>query len=175
MSEQREIELTFLLKYIPDFVYKVKPTRIVDIYIPEDSDFPPLRLRQKGHKYEMTRKLPARVGDYSNHIEQTIPLEKDEFQLLGSVSSRELEKDRYTVKWQEYVLEFDIFYGALKGLALVECEFKNKKEMKSFVQPEFCLADITQELFIAGGQLAGKSYLNIQEKLAKFRYEKIST
>lgn len=40
--------------------------------------------------------------------------------------------------------------------------------------PEFCLADVTQDAFIAGGMLAGKSFKDIEKDLGKFNYQKIT-
>jgi hypothetical protein len=39
--------------------------------------------------------------------------------------------------------------------------------------PDFCLSDITQEEFIAGGMVCGKCYEDLIEDLTKFNYEKI--
>jgi len=39
--------------------------------------------------------------------------------------------------------------------------------------PDFCLADVTQEEFLAGGFLAGKKYLDIQSFLDKHGYKKV--
>ena len=36
--------------------------------------------------------------------------------------------------------------------------------------PDFCLAEVTQEEFIAGGMLCGKSFEDIKDKLEKFGY-----
>jgi len=42
-----------------------------------------------------------------------------------------------------------------------------------FVIPDFCLAEVTHEDFLAGGMLCGKSYSDIEDKLKKFGYVKI--
>ena len=39
--------------------------------------------------------------------------------------------------------------------------------------PDFCLADVTQEEFVAGGALCGKKYPDIEQKLAAFGYSRI--
>lgn len=38
--------------------------------------------------------------------------------------------------------------------------------------PDFCLADVTQEKFTAGGILAGKKYSDIEAELEKYGYKK---
>ena len=40
--------------------------------------------------------------------------------------------------------------------------------------PDFCLADVTQEVFIAGGMLCGKCYKDIEDDLARIGYKKLS-
>lgn len=39
--------------------------------------------------------------------------------------------------------------------------------------PDFCLADITQEDFIAGGMICGKTYADIESEVQRFGYVKI--
>ena len=56
MNQELELELTFLVKRIPDEIKSVEPVRIVDIYIPDTSEHSHLRLRQKGEKFEITKK-----------------------------------------------------------------------------------------------------------------------
>lgn len=44
----------------------------------------------------------------------------------------------------------------------------------NFTKPDFCGKEITQEAFVAGGILAGKSYANIEEELTKHGYNRLS-
>jgi hypothetical protein len=55
----------------------------------------------------------------------------------------------------------------------VDIEFEKEKDKDSFVAPDFCLKDVTQEKFIAGGMLAGKSYEDIEKNLKNLGYKKI--
>ena len=61
----------------------------------------------------------------------------------------------------------------LLGLIVIDFEFKSEEEKKSFVMPDFCLVDITQERFIAGGMICGKKYEDIEEELQKLGYDKL--
>ena len=63
--------------------------------------------------------------------------------------------------------------GDLAGLVVIDFEFTTEAEKASFSMPDFCLADITQEKFIAGGVLAGKSYTDIESDLQRFSYQKL--
>lgn len=174
MSQQLERERTFLAKELPQEIKTTKPTRIVDIYIPDTPAHSYLRLRQNGERYEITKKTPATVGDASEHIEQTIPLTKDEFVALSGCSAKRVAKDRYRVVINGTPAEVDVFIEDLAGLVLIDFEFDTEAEKNNFTPPSIALADVTQEDFIAGGLLAGKTYSAIAPELARFCYKKLS-
>ncbi len=77
----------------------------------------------------------------------------------------------YSVDGRDY--EIDVFQKNLAGLVLVDIEFTSIEDKDSFTSPSFCGAEVTQEDFIAGGLLAGKSYSDIEEKLTYFGYKKL--
>ena len=167
-----EFELTFLPKN--EILSKLKGVsykEILDIYIPSTSKHPTLRLRKSGNKYEMTKKEPIKEGDSSHQLETTIPLTRDEFEELASIKGKRVSKNRYLYTEGNHVCEIDVFQGDLKGLVLVDVEFKSNKEKSEFQQPAWLLKDVTQEEFIAGGMLCGKVYEDIEEKLKTFGYQ----
>ena len=47
------------------------------------------------------------------------------------------------------------------------------EEMEEFTLPDFCLAEVTQEEFIAGGMLSGKKYSDIEADLSRYDYVKL--
>lgn len=168
-----ELEKTYLLKFLPPHLEKCRFKEIIDIYLPTQARHPTLRIRRNGDKYEITKKEPL-AGDSSRMKEDTAPLTKEEFEELNkSLAGKRLHKLRYYYSYQNQIAEIDIFQGNLKGLILVDFEFKTLAEKDSFLMPDFCLADITQEEFTAGGMLCGKTYSDIQERLAKLNYQKI--
>ncbi|MEM7819361.1 MAG: hypothetical protein QXD48_00855 [Candidatus Aenigmatarchaeota archaeon] len=169
-----EHERTFLAKFIPDGLKKCKKIEINDIYIPKNAKHPVLRIRRYGNKFEITKKFPIE-NDFSKQKEQTITLSKKEFQVLSKLDGKKLHKRRYFYKINGKIAEIDVFLGDLRGLVLVDFEFENEKEKKLFQMPDFCLADVTEEEFIAGGMLCGKAYKDIESKLKKFDYKKIKT
>lgn len=174
MNQELELELTFLAKSLPKGIEKAKPTRIVDIYIPDAPEHSHLRLRQKGEKYEMTKKTPVVEGNASEQIEQTIPLTEEEFTALSSCSKKRVAKDRYKMPVDGKMAEIDVFVDGLKGLVLIDFEFDTVNEKSAFRMPSVTLADVTQEDFIAGGLLAGKTYDDIASELERFNYKKIN-
>ena len=173
MSQELELELTFLVKELPDGIKTVGPTRIVDIYIPDTPEHSHLRLRQKGEKYEITKKMPVLEGNASEQIEQTIPLIKEEFTALSNCSKKRVAKDRYNIMVEGKMAEIDVFVDELEGLVLMDFEFNTIEEKSAFKVPSIALADVTQEEFIAGGLLAGKAYNNIVLELKRFNYKQI--
>lgn len=173
MSQELELELTFLAKELPKNLKTVKPTRIIDIYVPDISEHSHLRLRQKGNRYEITKKTPVVEGDASEQIEQTIPLTKDEFDALSSCSKKRVAKDRYNIEIEGKMAEVDVFTEGLKGLVLMDFEFNTVDEKSTFKIPSVALADVTQEDFIAGGLLAGKIYNDIVSELDRFNYRRV--
>ena len=167
-----ELERTFLAKSLPDDLRVHPHKKIVDLYVANGTDHLDLRIRQHGDIYEITRKRPVEGTDSSRQEEQTIPLEQTEFESLSLARGRKIEKDRYYYPYGTTTAEFDIFENDLTGLVLIDFEFKTEDEMSTFVLPDFCLAEVTQEACIAGGVLAGKSYADIESQLQKYQYQK---
>lgn len=168
-----ELERTYLAKYIPEGLEKCAAKRIVDRYIPLESQHPVLRLRKSGEKMELTKKQPAKEGDASCQIEETIPLNKEEYAALFRLPAKAVVKTRYIYPCGEVVAEVDVFEEDLSGLVLVDVEFENVTAKENFKMPEFCLAEVTQDKSTAGGMLAGKKYADIQAYLNRAGYKKI--
>ncbi len=166
-----ELERTFLVKYLPEGLKNCKYKEIVDIYIPKSQEHPILRIRKNGDVYEMTKKIPLDSVDKSRHEEQTINLSKEEFDALAKLDGKIVRKIRYFYDFNGNIAEFDIFQDELEGLVEVDFEFQDETAKDKFVMPDFCLVDVTNEEFLAGGMLCGKSYEDIKDKLEKFGYK----
>lgn len=167
-----ELETTYLAKYLPERLESCKAREILDVYLPKTAAHPVLRLRKSGERYEMTKKAPVEAGDASRQEEQTIRLAREEFDELAKLEGKRLRKIRYYYPCRGKTAEIDVFQDALRGLVLVDFEFETQEEKEAFATPEFCLADVTQEEFVAGGMLCGKSYADIEGELRKFGYSK---
>ena len=168
-----ELELTFLAKKLPAELKDCKFREVIDIYIPKSREHPTLRIRRYGDKYEMTKKEPIDGQDRSTQEEQTIILTEEEFNVLSKLDGKKTHKLRYYYDHDGKTAEFDVFQGALKGLVVIDFEFDSKEEKDSFEMPNFCAADITQEQFVAGGLICGKSYEDVADDLARYNYEKL--
>jgi len=168
-----ELERTFLAKYLPEDLASFPSREVCDIYVKGESEYLNLRLRSNGGKYEITRKERINDDDASRQIETTINLVKEEFDHLAKFTERKLCKQRVDYVLDNVKIEFDIFDGEFKGLVLVDIEFEDEQTKDSFATPDFCLADVTQEDFIAGGFLFSRSYEDIEMYLQKYNYKQI--
>ena len=168
-----ELERTYLAKELPAAALTSESKEILDIYIPISIEHPILRIRKSDAKYEMTKKVPVVEGDASRQLETTISLSNEEFGELEKISGKKVRKRRYFYTHEGSNFEIDVFQDALAGLVLVDIEFTSVEQKDAFLKPEFCLAEVTQEKFIAGGMLCGKSYADIEGKLQVFGYKKI--
>ena len=158
-----EIEKKFLVKNIPN-LESIKQTKIKQGYI----SFPPspLRIRQKGELFELTKKIPLKENERGSNEEINILLTEYEFNKLWTQVEKFLEKSRYCIDiGGNLTAEIDIFEGDLSGLVWVEVEFPSQKIRDSFVPPEWFGKDITQEYFSANSFLAGKKFDEIKEFL----------
>lgn len=166
-----ENERTFLVKRLPEDLKSKRREKIRQGYLSEG--LYPLRIRQKGNKYELTKKEPKTPGDFSRHEETTIYPKKEEFEKLWPLTVKSLEKTRYfypLVKTSEpskggLTAEIDVFEKKLKGLVFVEVEFPSKKAMESFIPPDWFGRDVTQEEWSVNAYLAGKSFEEIKRFL----------
>lgn len=168
-----ELERTFLLKYLPKDLEKCELKEILDIYIPENSEHPSLRIRKRGDKFEITKKSLVDGNDSSELKENTISLTENEFDGLAKTKGKRLHNNRYLYPYENRMAEVDVYLDDLAGLIVVDFEFSSREEMEAFDVPDFCLVEVTQDKAIAGGILAGKKYVNIENDLKKYNYEKI--
>jgi|SRR3989344_5478235 len=166
----QELERTYLIKKIPEGLTKLPHKEILDIYIPSSAEHPVLRIRKAGNKYEITKKEPIRGGDSSDQLETTIPLTQEEYAELAELKGKRVRKVRYYLTKESHTFEIDVFQDGLRGLVLVDVEFKNIAEKNAFAMPDFCLAEVTQEDWCAGGMLCGKQYKDIEPELKRFGY-----
>ncbi len=170
-----EIEKTFLAKYLPTDLKNFPAKEMLDIYVGTEMPHPDLRIRKNGDKYEFTRKSPISESDVSVQKETTISLSKNEFDDLSFTRGKKIQKTRYLYKLATgEIAEIDVFGGDLSGLVVVDIEFSSENGKNDFSMPDFCLVEVTQEDFIAGGMLAGKKYADIETSLNKFGYQKIT-
>ena len=81
-----------------------------------------------------------------------------------------MRKVRYYLTKESHTFEIDVFQDGLRGLGLVDVEFKIMAEKNAAAMADFCLAEVTQEDWCAGGMLCGKQYKDIEPELKRFGY-----
>jgi CYTH domain-containing protein len=170
-----EIELTYLAKTFPEGIENAPRKEMLDIYIPAAAEHPVLRIRSRGEKYEITKKEPIHGSDSSHQLETTIPLSKEELEELSQLKGKRTRKTRCFYEENGTHYEVDIFREGLAGLVLVDIEFASLEEKKKFIPPEWCLAEVTQEKFLAGGMVCGKRYGDLEPQLARFGYKPLAS
>lgn len=171
---QDEFELTYLIKDIPVGLAECPSKEILDIYLPSTSDHAKLRLRKRGDVYEITKKETASGADSSHMIENTIPLTHEEFAELATLPGKRVHKIRYYYTEAGIDYEIDVFQDGLLGLVLVDVEFTSNEAKAAFVPPTWILADVTQEKFLTGGVLCGKTLADISSNLSRFTYKQMT-
>ena len=168
-----ELEKTFLVKRVPsELLVNVSGKDLLDIYFPKETAHPVLRVRKRGDHMTITKKRMVSQDNASEFIEDTIELSTPEYESLAQIKGKRVHKTRYITAIGAVRLDLDIFMDDLTGLVLADFEFKTILEKDDFVAPDWCLTDVTQEEFIAGGFLAGKKYKDIREHLVRFGYER---
>jgi adenylate cyclase len=145
--EQIEIERVFLVRQLPHDIDKYKPVAMDtgDFYDPDKIGavgVDHLTVRQKDDRYEIRKK----EGDSEyKKIEHSIPITKEEFDLLMSIALQRHQKNMYLYPiGNGRVCELDVYLGKLAGYARVEVEFSDEEEMKSFTPPEWFGVEITK-------------------------------
>lgn len=172
-SVMEELELTYLVRKWPGGFKKSGSKEILDIYIPSSAEHPRLRIRKNGDRLEMTKKQPVKDNDSSHQLETTIPLTKEEYEELAQLPGKRVEKTRFYYEDDGVHYEIDVFKGGLAGLVLADVEFSSVENKAAFKMPSWCLAEVTQEKFLAGGMLCGKKYADIESQLKKLGYKKL--
>lgn len=156
-----EMERTYLVKDLPQNIETYPHKELIDHYLPIDSHHAKLRLRKRGDMLEITKKTLVNEWDCSIQKEETIILSPEEYEALAQLPCKKVHKIRYYVPYQDYIVEFDVFQWDLEWLILADIEFPDEQSQKEFLMPDFCLAEVTQEEWVAWGMLCGKSYKEI--------------
>lgn len=171
--KELELERIFLPKKLPDDLRQARQRTIDDLYIPVSEPHPIVRIRSAEGKYEITKKVTSPT-DPSVRTEETIPLSEDEYRALSAVVGKRLIKTRYYYERDGRVYEFGVYAGDLAGLVLIDVEFSSLDEVSQFQPPDFLGQEVTGKKFLRGGELAGKSYADIEKNLSELGYTQLS-
>lgn len=133
-----EIERKFLVKYLPDLTNS-KKIIIEQAYLNLN---PEIRIRKENDKYFYTTKSSGDlVRRESNKEIDSLTYYKLKENIIGNI----INKTRYLINYNNYLLEIDIYEGFLEGLIVVEVEFETEEEAHLFEIPMFFGREITYE------------------------------
>lgn len=136
-----EIEKKFIVLNTPQNLETYKFNIISQGYILITDDFE-LRLRKKGKYFFQTIKSSGEL----QRAEYEIELTKDQFEILWPLTEgKRIEKIRYEIEYQNYLIELDIYLDSLDGLKTAEVEFTSIDESNRFVGPNWFGKDITKD------------------------------
>jgi len=118
----KEIERKFLLKELPEELYNLEGKHILQGYISTD---PEVRVREKGNKFFLTRK----IGSGLTREETELEISENIFGILwDATKGRRIEKIRYKI--DEF--EIDKYLGKLEGFYIVEIELETEDQKFEF-------------------------------------------
>lgn len=113
---------------------------IIQWYLNDPTTGKSIRVRHIGDAYRITKKKWH--GLIREEIETDIT--KQEFdQLRFQVENHFLEKTRYEIPYEHFMIELDI-YKNLQWLKTAEVEFVSKRDAKNFVAPERFWEELTK-------------------------------
>lgn len=101
-----------------------------------------VRVRVADHEAFLTVKSNLGATALS-HPEYEFEIDLEKAHSLLHLCLGEIEKDRYLVKWENVVVEVDVFHGRNEGLILAEIEVTD--EAQTFSLPPFLGQEVTQD------------------------------
>ena len=128
----------FLVKELPSNLTSCEYRQIEQGYLCGN---PVVRIRKKNQEYILTYKSRIGVEQVDgvcacNEVE--VPLTEESFlHLREKIDGILIEKTRYLIPYQEYMIELDVFHGCYEGLVIAEVEFPSIEDSNHFVKPEW--------------------------------------
>ena len=135
-----EIERKYLVKTLPENYTSYSCRQLEQGYLCKE---PVVRIRQDNDTYELTYKSKGLLA----REEYNMPLTKEAYEhLKEKVDGKLITKKRYMIPYREYVIELDVFEGALAPLKFAEVEFDSIEEAEDFTAPDWFGEDVTFEV-----------------------------
>lgn len=159
-----ERERKYLVRQLPDVTTKDRIKILQGYFTDYGGDASdPLRIRAADGFFDLTKKVSVIPGNYGLAEELTIPLSKEEFNVLWPHACYKLEKDRYELKLAGGLLaELDIFAGKLTGFTQVEVEFPDEQSEQEFEPPGWFGADITNQSWAWNHHYAKTDWISLK-------------
>lgn len=155
MADAFEIEKKWLIdkEKIPFDLSAAQALEIEQTYI---CFSPEMRVRRinGGEQYILTIKANI-TDDGLTRDEVEYSLTEDDYNnLITKQEGNVIHKTRYKILDSGYMLEVDIYSGALEGLACLEVEFENSEQADGFKTPGWVVKEVTGDLNYKNGHLA---------------------
>src|SRR5258705_3004079 len=165
-----ERERRYLLRDLPEGLTRASPhVQITDNYITGTR----LRLRKvrdpQTNKWtiKFTQKFAADATDLTRTLITNTYLNAREADTLAVFEANEIRKNRYPFDYEGRRFVVDMFLGDLFGLVLAEVNFDTDEELERFQQPQFALADVTNNELFSGGALSELSFSDLREEILR--------
>ena len=145
-----EIERKFLILRLPEHLDDYPKQRIEQAYLSTD---PVVRIRRLDDAYILTCKGEGLL----TREEREMPLSAAAYRrLLPKAEGTVIEKDRYRIPCGPYIIELDVFSGALAPLVLAEVEFPTEEESAVFQPPDWFGTEVTYDPAYTNARLSGR-------------------
>src|SRR6266566_8804840 len=163
-----ERERRYLLADLPEGITRAdQHLQITDNYITGTR----LRIRKvrdpRTNKWvvKFTQKFAPDPEDLSRTIITNTYLNAIEAETLALFEANEIRKNRYPFEFAGRKFSVDMFLGDLFGLVLAEVSFETDEELDSFPQPQFALADVTNNEIFSGGRLSELTFEDVRNEI----------
>ena len=134
-----EIERKYLVHTLPENYTSFPCRQLEQGYLCTE---PVVRIRQDNDNYELTYKSKGLLV----REEYNLPLTEEAYKhLREKVDGKLITKKRYMIPYKEYMIELDVFEGALAPLKFAEVEFDSIAEAERFTPPDWFGEDVTFE------------------------------
>lgn len=128
----------------------------------------------------LEQRVQLRENDFSGWQISEIHLNEAEHRAFEIFEGREVRKNERVetneLRFNRYFLEkngtsttIDFYLNPLWGLILAKFLFQTEEEMRAFAQPDFGVAEVTQNENFLGKNLVGKTFSEIQAIYEKHR------
>lgn len=144
--QETELELAWLVKYLPNEITSCKSTEIRQAYLDaNDPGIKDIRIREKNGKFTYTvKKFLKNAQETGYSKEETRKLSKQEYLKLWKKAKKKIRKIRYYYPLKSNLTsEIDIYKDNLQGLIVVEVEFPSIKVCKEFKSPNWFGKEVT--------------------------------
>jgi len=137
-----EIERKFLAKELPPEIDRYPNSEIIQGYLMITENDIEVRVRKRGGRCWHTVK--SGKGLIRKEAEKEIT-EQQFFEYWPQTEGKRVEKVRYDIELENFLIELDIYSGDLAGLVVAEVEFDSEEESSHFEQPEWFGEEVTHD------------------------------